>query len=444
MSTLLDQILGFVRSRTYLSVGIFAGSALGILAFLTRSGILRLPSSRPQQRITATQVPQTTANLTIDEEPRSSPDKEFLELLVRFRDQTHTSPEKLAEDLQVIASKVNQKPLTTVIYTTVGEKLLELLDKYKVQNSEITADITHILASCFHDAKAREAFPEHNLLNFVDALSNTNENVVFSALKAIMNLACLSKYEGLTRHYNGIIPIINLIKNSNTSDRIRYQAIRTLVNLVYDHQNKQIVVKEDLVDDLVRLLRRKPDGEMASRIIRVLGFLADRTNLDTYRQVVNQEVIALISEVLRDNRASTPEIQENLLLITSVFITKIFRDTSEPQIDRDERDAIQSSLRAWYADEPDHYVIRLLLSALISPQSNRSSSNSVLNSLLALFNLSTGAGAERVAATIRNSPLYPNIKQCAETSSVEKIKAKARDLAGVVRGPDFVSNEATV
>jgi len=429
MNNLWDQISQFVRSKSLLFVIGWGGGATVVVglvwALLKRAGVTNLQG---QQRSRLDPPTRYKDEGHIENFDTKSTEESFDQVLNAFRDEQHTSHEKILADLKVISSRANNKVLTPHIYETVGPRLLDLLEKNKLQDSEITVEVTHILASCFHDATAREAFPEEKLVYFIEALSNSNENVVFSALKAIMNLACLATYEGLTRKYNGVIPIIQLIKSPTTPDRIRYQAIRTLVNLVYDHQNKQIVIKEDLVDDLVLLLRRKPDGDMASRIIRVLGFLADRTNIDTYRKVVNKEVIALISEVLRDNEASSPVVQENLLLITSVFITKIFRETSDG-----ERDAIQATLRRWYADEPDHCVIKLLLNALTSPSSNRSSSNGVLNSLLALLNLSTGAGSDRVIAAIRSSTLFPNIAQCAETSGIDKIKSKAKILAEKVQ-----------
>jgi len=151
-----------------------------------------------------------------------------------------------------------------------------------------------------------------------------NNSILEYSLRTLMNLAVDVENEDRIRENNGIPPVIALLRDSDTDVSVLLQTARLLINLVFNDQNKAVIVKEEGIQRVSELTKHyfaawKEDSsdneehqmleELVTKLARLLGLLSQYSDLsvELYQVIVDETIATAFVDLLEHKKHNEKE-----------------------------------------------------------------------------------------------------------------------------------------
>jgi len=217
----------------------------------------------------------------------------------------------------------------------------------------------------------RRMFHNNALKDLIALLHSESDNIKEPTLRTLMNITVEREYEDKVREVGGLPVIISIMENENSSENVRLQAIRLLVNLVWNIKNKDVMLQHGLLKSTIEFLMKEPSEQFAIRLIRLLGYFSVNTPVDVYEETAATKCANVLVELMKTYKESSA-----LAEAVAVTVSKITVPRESNYIDA------MDEFKKEFLTAGDGIAVELLISLLSSDKSTYR-----YNALCALSNL---------------------------------------------------------
>eukprot|EP01090_Pellita_catalonica_P001660 TRINITY_DN11420_c0_g1_i1.p2 TRINITY_DN11420_c0_g1~~TRINITY_DN11420_c0_g1_i1.p2 ORF type:complete len:419 (+),score=74.76 TRINITY_DN11420_c0_g1_i1:93-1349(+) len=356
------------------------------------------------------QIKSAIAKLQIPKEEAEQL-QEALEMIKRDNDESTTE-----EGVTIIERLTNHKETLNLIRVCGGlDDLLIILAK-RSDNENLYRKVLLALANLVLVKDNRLAFDKNAVQDLIYSLSIDNDEIKQASLRTLMNLTVEKEFEVIVREVDGLPVIIDLMKDDESSEDIRFHAVRLLVNLVWNVENKDVMKEYGVLEKSIELISGEPPAALASRLIRLIGFFSMRTNLPTFQKVASTECAKSFAHLLK-------RYQRSLALIEAIAIT-----VSKITIPREETKSVMEAFRKEFLSAEEGGSIAIISKLLLS-----SSNTQRYNALCCLSGLAANCelGTQQINST---TDCVKQIREFSE-SAQGKLQTRALELNELISVP---------
>lgn len=210
--------------------------------------------------------------------------KSALEHLLKVSDHNYEE-DQILKAVKTIQKLTNHKKTLDVIRVSGALDSLLILLAQRSSNKKLNRHLLLALSNLVTSKSNRRMFDSNSLKDLIAILSATDEDEIKEAtLRTLMNITVEREYEDKVREVGGLPPIIDIVVSESTSEGVRLQAVRLLVNLIWNTKNKNVMLEYGLLDVTIKYLLGDPSEQLAIRFIRLLGYFSVNTEATTYKK----------------------------------------------------------------------------------------------------------------------------------------------------------------